>query len=231
MRRLVGSVLRSYTITLLVVGIALLSVSSVLAAEAAAPASSSDDIRSFIGGVIASTIINLIAQLHFRRVANRAQKTEAKVDTLSRELGVDDPQKATPDIMKMQSQVEKLDIDLSTVKDELVNTLQERDTARTLLNAQMEKNTQDSVNAQTQIDQLTRDRDDERQVSARLESQLRDYDQRFHEQELKMARIEGRLDQQAIQDNLSHAMQGFVSALEKVAERLAGQPQPEGTPT
>lgn len=231
MRRFASSVLRSYTITLLVVGIALLSVSSVLAAEAAAPASSNDDIRSFIGGVIASTIINLIAQLHFRRVANRAQKTEAKVDTLSRELGVDDPQKATPDIMKMQSQVEKLDIDLSTVKDELVNTLQERDTARTLLNAQMEKNTQDSVNAQTQIDQLTRDRDDERQVSARLESQLRDYDQRFHEQELKMARIEGRLDQQAIQDNLSHAMQGFVSALEKVAERLAGQPQPEGTPT
>lgn len=232
MRRFAGSILRSYTITLLVVGVALLSVGSVLAADSSATSSTSELLQSFIGGVIASTIVNLFAQVHFRRVASRAQKTEAKVDTLSRELGVDDPNKATPDITKMQTEVQKLGGDVETLQDELTKTLQERNTAEELLAKQVEASASDKVNAQAEVDQWRGRYEGEKEVSANLERQLTNYEARIHEMELKQATFEGRLQQQALHDNMAVAIQGFVAAVEKIAERLAVPAvQPEANPT
>ena len=214
--------MRRYGITLLILGIALLSARSVMAADNGTT-SFSETAQSFIGGVIASTIINLIVGRGFKRAENKADNATAKVNNLAKELGVDDPKKVTPDVTKLEAKVGGLEKDLTTVKNELVRTLEERDSAREQVAKQLEKNTQDSVSAQTQIDQLTRDRDEERQTSARLEQLLRDQDQRFRDQELKMARLEGRLDQQSIQDQLSGTMQTVAKLLDDVSKRVTAQ--------
>ena len=222
---------RRYGITLLVIGIALLlSARSVMAADGDS-AITGNTLTGIIGGILASTIYNLFTQRRAQRVESKADSANAQVKSLARELGVDDPQKATPDITKMQAELTEVKADLKTVQNELVTTMRERDTAREQAAKQLDKNTQDSVNAQAQIDQLTRDRDGERKISAELERQLQDFKKQFHEQELKMARIEGRLDQQGVQDNLSNALQTAAKLLNDVSLRLMGAAQPEGTAT
>lgn len=221
--------LRRYGITLLVLGVALLSARSVMAADGETGING-NTLTGLIGGIIASTIINLFTQRRNLRVESKADSANAQVKSLARELGVDDPKKATPDIVQMQTQINKLETDLTTVKNELVTTLEERDSARTAAAKQVEKNSEDNQRAQSQIDRLTRDRDEERQISARLEEQLRDYDHRFHEQELKMERIMGRLDQQGVTDSLGNTMQTVAKLLNDVSLRLTST-QPEGTAT
>jgi chromosome segregation ATPase len=225
--KLGGQWLRRYWITLAVLGVALLSAGSAMAADTDT-VSTAQTIQGFLGGIIASAIAQLFTQRFNLRTASKANEAAAQVKTLARELGVDDPHKTTPDLVKMQGQITTLQEELTTVKNELVSTLKERDTARDLLGIQMEKHSQDSINAQGEIDTLRTELGGEREVSARLEQQLRDNEQRFHDQELKLARIEGRLDQQGIQDRLSHTMETVAKLLNDVADKLVAT-APEGS--
>lgn len=222
-----GLWLRRYGISILVLAVALISARGVLAADNET-SSTVQTLQGLIGGIIASTIVQVFTQARNLRTASKADQTEKKVNTLARELGVDNPEKATPDITKMNSEITEVKSELETVKRELITTLTERDTARVLAATQVEKNAQDMVSAQGEIDQLKSERDGEREVSARLERQLTDYDKRFHEQELKLARIEGRLDQQAVQDSLGNTMQTVAKLLNDVANKLVTTAQPEG---
>jgi len=188
---------------------------------------------AWVGTMIATILMTFVSQRAWnnaREARDKAQDANKSVQKLNKELGVDDPATTTPDIMQMQKQVEQLRKDLSTLQNELTRTLEERDTAREQVVKQNEINAENSLKAQSQIDRLNNDLQGERETSARLEQQLTAYDQRFREQELEIAHIKGRLDQQGVQEQWSNTMQTIAKLLNDTSIRLIGG-QPEGAAT
>lgn len=223
--------LRRYGVTLLVLGIALLSAQRVLAADNGTT-SLTETIQSFIGGIIASTIINLFVQRRLQRTETKADNAQAQVKTLSRELGVDDPQKPTPDVTKMQDEIKELKGSLATVQKELTTTLQERDTARELLSRQVDRNAEDMVNAQRVIDGWERKHREQNDLIAAQENTIGNYEHQLQLVQLNLARLEGRLDEQGKQEQLVNAFKSLTdSFLQAMGRLMPPAPQPEGTPS
>lgn len=222
-------------ITLAVLGAALLSAQRVLAADNGQTTDFGQTVLGVIGGVIASTIINLINQRHNLKVATKAENTEKKVETLTRELGVDDPGKATPDITKMHTEIVELQTKLTAVQNELTVTLKERDDANLKrdeayeqVRAQVDLKAQDNLIAQNTIDRLQKQSDEQNALIASQEATISEYEQRFHRYDLNLARLEGRLDEREKQEQLVSSIKSMTDSFLQVIGRLMPA-QPEVT--